>query len=206
MKRSSDSIEIQGNPQFKRCADYGFSITISVKRSDIVRHGSVGQYNGHFQLMVNNKSLLPALPPFYVQLNIKNLFQVTQLKDIAMTKNNISGGWLQGDMDFCVYALFGGRYKMSFDSQLRPGRRFELHNSVGGAIPYRVNIRHKNLRRWTPLLQRGESEPGTLVASNKRNCGGSPNVRIRIDALEKDMPSVLTGLYRDVQVVTVGPE
>ncbi|MTI11825.1 hypothetical protein [Sansalvadorimonas verongulae] len=205
LKRNSDSIEIQGNPQFTRCADYGFSITMRVQGSDIVDSGSAGYYNGEFQLkgVVNGKQ---TSSKFYVQLKIINQFQVTQVKDIAMTKNNISGGWLQGDMDFCVYAVFGGNYKMSVDSQLRPGRRFELQNGVGGAIPYRVNIRYSDLSKWTPLLQRGESEPGTLVASNKRNCGGSPNVRIRIDTPESKIPSALTGLYRDVQVVTVGPE
>ena len=204
----NNTITVNGLNSDSLCRKYQYTIRAEISSSDILQYQAVGRYEGTFVLRANSISPAQEIEQdFKVSINLTPAYQVTRLRDVHLSESSMSpdGRWYLEDVRFCVFAMGAQHYKMSVNSQLRPSGRFEIRNDSGAGIPYRINILQGG-NNWKIFHQEGSTDPGTLTGSGALNCNGRTNVTLRIDMQTANVAGKPSGVYRDVMVVTVGPE
>ena len=202
------SVEVTGNNSRTACRDYEFSLSAEVSREDVLQRMAVGNYTGTFTLWADSDLPIRRVREnFVVTLSIIPVYQVSKLKDVELDSTDTSsdGIWLYDDMGFCVFSMGGRDYKMTLNSQLRPSEPFELRNSLGQGIPYRADVQ-LNDGSWKIFTSSGTTDSGSMTGSGVLDCGGATNALIRIGVQTADTNGKRSGGYKDIVVVTVGPE
>lgn len=144
-----------------------------------------------------------------IDLELQKMIRVSQLQDIALTKQNVVGSYYQQTKTFCVYVSENPyRYWIELTDQNTGGLGpLKMKNSAGIELSYEVAVTNDVSQLNTgSYISQIQSDIGPFTGSSDLNCANGPSPVISIRVLSTEADSKPDGMYRDTITVLVMPD
>ena len=142
-----------------------------------------------------------------IKIRKEVFIQVSQLQDIALTKQNVVGNYYEQTKTFCVYVSENPyRYGITLTDQNTGGLGLlKMKSSTGIELNYEVAVANDvsllNAGAYVSKMQ-GEI---AFTGSSHLNCANGPSPAVSIRVLSTEADSKPDGIYRDTITVYVEP-